>query len=347
VMNEKEILMNCKGLPDYLRPNLDIVFIGLVPSLDSARSGNYFDGPGGSQFWKTLHKSGLVPDPLRPSDDHELVNLGIGLTNLVPKPGSTPPTILQLETGSRILREKLEQHLPKIAVFYGKAIFEVFSNTKNFNFGLQTERLAGTHQWVLPTPSNKGDSSALSMFTGLRKYRDFLQGRTPRPSNIELVFSNLTHRSPRKVLREEFILKKDDASSKRKALFKMNVNPLAVSPAKAESPLRKEEMPSTSRLTNNQQNLQENLQGVETSEDELEMPVLEAEVPFPTTPLSKAPSSPMSQGPRPGTQASPNPSRSMQLPLSQVPSSPLHPFVSPSRTQPSSPHPTTTPPRPA
>ena len=30
---------------------------------------------------------GLVPDPLRPSDDHELVNLGIGLTNLVPKPG--------------------------------------------------------------------------------------------------------------------------------------------------------------------------------------------------------------------------------------------------------------------
>ena len=60
------------------------------------------------------------------------------------------------------------------------------------------------------------------------------------------------------------------------------------------------------------------LKGVETSEDELEMPVLEAEVPFPTTPLSKAPLSPMSQGLRPGTQASPNPSRSMQLPLSQA-----------------------------
>ena len=45
-------------LPDYLKNNLDIVFINPNPSLHSAWSGRYFDGPG-EQFWDALFTAGL------------------------------------------------------------------------------------------------------------------------------------------------------------------------------------------------------------------------------------------------------------------------------------------------
>jgi mismatch-specific thymine-DNA glycosylase len=47
-------------------------------------------------------------------------------------------------TGSQILLEKLQKYKPKIAVFNGKLIFEVFSGKKDFSFGRQPEFVDGT-----------------------------------------------------------------------------------------------------------------------------------------------------------------------------------------------------------
>jgi mismatch-specific thymine-DNA glycosylase len=48
-------------------------------------------------------------------------------------------------TGSQVLLEKLQKYKPKIAVFNGKLIFEVFSGKKDFSFGRQPEFVDGTN----------------------------------------------------------------------------------------------------------------------------------------------------------------------------------------------------------
>jgi hypothetical protein len=48
-------------------------------------------------------------------------------------------------SGSQILLEKLQKFKPKIAVFNGKLIYEVFSGKKDFNFGRQPGLVDGTN----------------------------------------------------------------------------------------------------------------------------------------------------------------------------------------------------------
>ena len=47
--------------------------------------------------------------------------------------------------GSHILLEKLRKYKPKIAVFNGKLIYEVFSGKKEFGFGRQPSLVDGTN----------------------------------------------------------------------------------------------------------------------------------------------------------------------------------------------------------
>lgn len=48
-------------------------------------------------------------------------------------------------TGSEILLAKLKEYQPRIAVFNGKGIYEIFSGKKQFNFGKQPEMVDGTN----------------------------------------------------------------------------------------------------------------------------------------------------------------------------------------------------------
>ena len=46
--------------------------------------GHHFAGYS-NRFWKLLHESGLVPEPIRAEDDDRLPEWGFGITNLVPR----------------------------------------------------------------------------------------------------------------------------------------------------------------------------------------------------------------------------------------------------------------------
>ena len=48
-------------------------------------------------------------------------------------------------SGCVVLLEKLRKYNPKIAVFNGKLIYEVFSGKKEFGFGRQPALLEGTN----------------------------------------------------------------------------------------------------------------------------------------------------------------------------------------------------------
>ncbi len=49
-----------------------------------------------------------------------------------------------MSIGSQTLIEKIKTYKPKVAVFNGKGIYEVFSGQKTFPFGKQAEKIDGT-----------------------------------------------------------------------------------------------------------------------------------------------------------------------------------------------------------
>ena len=80
-------------------------------------------------------------------EDYKLLQVGIGFTNMVQRAtkGSADLTRKEIKEGSQILLEKLKKFRPKIAVFNGKLIYEVFSGKKDFNFGRQPDLVEGTN----------------------------------------------------------------------------------------------------------------------------------------------------------------------------------------------------------
>lgn len=81
------------------------------------------------------------------SFEFQLLHFGIGFTNMVSRAtkGSADLTRKEIKEGSQILLEKLQTFRPKIAVFNGKLIYEVFSGKKDFNFGRQPDTVHGTN----------------------------------------------------------------------------------------------------------------------------------------------------------------------------------------------------------
>ncbi|CAL7948823.1 unnamed protein product [Xylocopa violacea] len=183
-------------LPDYLQMDLDMVFVGINPSLMAAHRGRYYAGPG-NHFYKLLHESGLTPRLLTYEEDYKLPRYGIGLTNIVARATRSSADLkrTEIKEGSKIVEEKLKLYKPKIAVFNGKCIYEVFANkTGNFNFGLQPERIEETVAvWVTPSSSARCANfprmtDKLHFFTSLKRYLQFLNGEIEHIDMKEFLF---------------------------------------------------------------------------------------------------------------------------------------------------------------
>ena len=197
-MSEEEVLK--RTLPDYLKPNLDIVFVGINPGLAAAYAGHYYTGPG-NHFWKCLHLSGITSEPMSAPDDYKLLSHGIGFTNMVSRTtrGSPDLSRAELVEGGKILTEKVQKFRPKILVFNGKISYEVFSGKKKFYFGKQVEVVEGTetHIWVMPSSSARCAQlpravDKVPFFEALLKFRNYINGdRVGVKSEDEFVFKDI------------------------------------------------------------------------------------------------------------------------------------------------------------
>src|ERR1700755_1796149 len=67
---------------DLIDYNLKVLFVGINPGLWSGATGFHFARPG-NRFWRALHEAGLTPHVVEPANQHELLNFGIGVVNLV------------------------------------------------------------------------------------------------------------------------------------------------------------------------------------------------------------------------------------------------------------------------
>ena len=141
-------------LPDLLGPGLRIVFCGINPGLWSAATGHHFARPG-NRFWPALHAAGLTPRRLHPSEQGELLPLGLGLTNVVPRASARADELTAQEyvDGGTPLRAKVERHAPAWLAVLGVTAYRAAFGDRTAQVGEQPVTWGPTRLWVLPNPS--------------------------------------------------------------------------------------------------------------------------------------------------------------------------------------------------
>jgi TDG/mug DNA glycosylase family protein len=154
-------------LPDLLRDALDVVFVGINPSLYSVARGHYFARPG-NRFWPCFSRSVLSERTrralgvacLEPRHDRELPAYGFGFTDLVKRPtaraGDLKPR--ELAAGVAGLASKLARLRPRIACFHGMTGYryvsaELLPTDADAALGPQPLRIGATLCFVVPNPS--------------------------------------------------------------------------------------------------------------------------------------------------------------------------------------------------
>jgi double-stranded uracil-DNA glycosylase len=154
-------------LPDLLRSGLDLVFIGINPSVYSVAQGHYFARKA-NRFWPALSRSvlsepvrrALGVDRLEPVHDIILPDHGIGFTDVVkrPTPRAGELSADEFAAGARELLGKLETFRPRIACFQGMMGFRPFFRVLAPALpapvlGEQPMRIGETRLFVVPSPS--------------------------------------------------------------------------------------------------------------------------------------------------------------------------------------------------
>jgi double-stranded uracil-DNA glycosylase len=143
-----------KLLADVIAPNLRVLFVGINPGLYSAAVGHNFGRPG-NRFWPTLARSGFTPRQLTPFEEQELLEHGLGITNLVARATARADELSRAEllSGAATLARKVRKFRPRVVAMLGVSAYRVALQKPKAQLGIQTEAFAGARLWVLPNPS--------------------------------------------------------------------------------------------------------------------------------------------------------------------------------------------------
>src|SRR3954454_7391163 len=99
-----------KTIRDLIAPGLHVLFVGINPGLYSAAIGHHFARPG-NRFWPALFAGGFTPRLLSPWEEAELLGLGLGITNVVPRATARADELSPEEypSGGRVLAAKVRR----------------------------------------------------------------------------------------------------------------------------------------------------------------------------------------------------------------------------------------------
>ena len=143
-----------KTVRDVIAPGLRILFCGINPGLYTAAVGHHFARPG-NRFWPALFAAGFTDRLLSPFDEHELLSLGFGVTNVVMRATATADQLsrAELTEGGRRLAAKIRRYQPEFLTVLGVGAYRAaFGNAKAI-IGEQETTIGKTRVWVLPNPS--------------------------------------------------------------------------------------------------------------------------------------------------------------------------------------------------
>lgn len=144
-----------RPIPDVTAPSLTILFIGFNPGIRSAQTGHHFAGPS-NRFWKLLAESGLTPRRFAPEEDRDLLALGFGVTNIVPRPTRAAAEITKEEfiEGRKRLIAKLKRCKPLIACYEGIGVYREAARAAKVDCGRQPQSIvSGVTDFVVSSPS--------------------------------------------------------------------------------------------------------------------------------------------------------------------------------------------------
>ncbi len=141
-------------LPDVIAPGLQVLFVGINPGLYSAAIGHHFGRPG-NRFWPALARAGLTPRLYDPREDHRLLELGFGITNLVARTTARADELEPEEVvaGARALLAKVNCYAPKVVALLGVTAYRVAFEQPRAKLGWQAQTLGTSRLHVLPNPS--------------------------------------------------------------------------------------------------------------------------------------------------------------------------------------------------
>lgn len=160
-------------LPDVIAPGLNVLFVGINPGLYSAAIGHHFGRPG-NRFWPALHQGGFTPRQYSPFEDHDLLALRLGITNVVPRATARADELAaeEMVAGAAALRRKVRKHRPRFVAFLGVTVYRVGLARPEAKVGRQPDPLDGAITWVLPNPSglnaHYGLADLATLFAELR-----------------------------------------------------------------------------------------------------------------------------------------------------------------------------------
>lgn len=143
-----------KKVPDVIAPNLKVLFCGINPGLYTAAVGHHFARPG-NRFWPALFKSGFTDRLVSPFDERELLERGIGISNVVPHATATAAELTREDfiAGGRALARKVKRYRPRVVAILGVGAYRQAFNQPKANVGEQLEHIHSARVWVLPNPS--------------------------------------------------------------------------------------------------------------------------------------------------------------------------------------------------
>ena len=170
--------MSSATLPDYLRPGLDVVFVGINPGAYSASVGKYFATPQ-NRFWPALNRSGIVEGgrDLGPGDEAWLGERGLGFTDVVKRASNSASSLraADFRRWAPVAKAKLVEAAPLVVCFNGLTGFKWFmqyaenaprqTNIKA-KLGQQPGLLGTSRVFVAPNPSPANAVYSLDAIAG-------------------------------------------------------------------------------------------------------------------------------------------------------------------------------------
>jgi TDG/mug DNA glycosylase family protein len=170
-----------RTIPDVARPGLRVLFCGINPGLYSAATGYHFARPG-NRFWPALHQSGFTPRQFAPYEQDHVLDLGLGITNVVARATARADELGagELVEGGRLLAAKVAALRPRWLAVVGVTAFRVAFARRDAVVGPQPEAIGGTGVWVLPNPSGlNAHWPAARLVEAFRELREAAAGPEP------------------------------------------------------------------------------------------------------------------------------------------------------------------------
>ena len=155
-----------RTIPDVVAPGLRVLFSGINPGLYSAATGYHFARPG-NRFWPALHRSGFTDRQLHPAEQHQLLDAGLGITNVVARATARADELdaEELRAGGAALAAMAAQLGVSWLAVLGVTAYRAAFGQPRAMVGPQPDLPGGPQVWVLPNPSGLNASYQIDRLT--------------------------------------------------------------------------------------------------------------------------------------------------------------------------------------